>query len=829
MKLQKLRLKNWAGHREKDLTFEGNIIGFTGKNGAGKSTLLVAIDYALRGALPPKRIASNYIRDYGLPGGAKSAEVEAQFQRQSGSFNIERVLAVKGSERVLTLENGNTYKYAEQVDEQIGNILGTDVATLANIIYIPQGDLKNILFGTAAEQERMLVKILDIGYLQDVYKAVSAKISALQLRLDPMIKDRINQVKEDIANLESIVASVNKEIDNLPKIDRDILRSCDSTLQMLQILDTEFRNKNMEAIRAKEKLVAMNANNEITTIQNKLLLDSGSSDVKGVIMNMENKLNSLKGIISSCVIHLRNLAEDAAKYEKTLASTSPEIIESLSEYLKINPADNVSLENISQYYTDRDITIPKLTKDAQEQSSRIIEIKEQIAVSRENWSRLNAEINALALYDHADVCGDLNCSVCGSLVPEEIVKRNKDKVNQLKQEKAQAEVNGKALAESLKAAETLKVTSDLELNKAMGSQSISLAAVQFIESNVIIKEYLGNINRIVSFYRSNQNGLALTQDNIAKAIVSLNKAAEMWELKELTGIDQIAQFDDYVTRTIAKTVEEIDSLKSNALTGVTDEERKAIESYNKLQESIKLMENATAQVAGQIRAAEESLHADIGKFPLDLSDIPQMIDRVRAVHEVCEKEDFHRRNLAVNQAMLQQKQNDLSKLEKQKEEAKPIMDVIDELNVLKDAFSREGIPQTYVTAKFENLIQATKENLSKLNVQFEIRQDEDNPLRFQFRRHDTESSNWLSQDLMSGGQRVRLCLAFIMAVQQVLVPNLGFIILDEPSNHVDETGVDDLRDFLMRIRPELEAADMQLIICDHKETLSSAYTTSIKL
>jgi DNA repair exonuclease SbcCD ATPase subunit len=122
MKLDKLKLKNWAGHKEKDITLEGNIVGFTGANGAGKTTLLTGIAYCLRGTLPQKKTASDYIRHFGLPGGAKSAEIEAQFTRQSESFTISRILAVKGSERLLTLSNGNTYTYADQVDEQLSLI-----------------------------------------------------------------------------------------------------------------------------------------------------------------------------------------------------------------------------------------------------------------------------------------------------------------------------------------------------------------------------------------------------------------------------------------------------------------------------------------------------------------------------------------------------------------------------------------------------------------------------------------------------------------------------------------------------------------------------------
>jgi DNA repair exonuclease SbcCD ATPase subunit len=832
MKLDKLKLKNWAGHKEKDITLEGNIVGFTGANGAGKTTLLTGIAYCLRGTLPQKKTASDYIRHFGLPGGAKSAEIEAQFTRQSESFTISRTLAVKGSERLLTLSNGNTYTYADQVDEQIGNILGTDVSTLENILYIPQGDLKNILFGTAAEQEKLLIKILDIGHLQEAYKAIAAKINNLSARIDPMLNSRIQTLEEQIDLKINEGKAIEAELNNLPKIEHESLSNAESLLLMLENLDIQLRHKSMDMLKIKEKLNSLNGNNQISEIQNRLLLDSGKSDINGLIINLQSKEKVLTGTIISTINMIKDNLEKLKKCEDELSSTSPEVRSLLTEFCKICPVDNFTLAAYEAYIDSRDRLIPEAVQRLELYKAKEAELQEKIQKKRDKYSILNAEIKAMHIYAEASDCQDLNCTVCGSVVPEQVVKAQKQKLEELQQGAATLLESGKQFSGELTFIQGDIASTSQRLNALRTTTQIPDNICEFIAKNVIIKEYLGRANNINNSINRLILDIATHEDQTARLVQSLVDTAKSWDLVEIrTNVSNLDldSYKQYVDGVVAQVRKEIESLKSQSVTQVTEEERKLVEAFQKATEESKVAEAATSFVAEQIAQTEERLIALLASLPLDLDAIPQMRDRVKSLREFFDKKDFHNQSLGINKAVCDNLNRDLTMLLKQKEEVGPILAVIEELTLLKDQFSREGIPQAYVTAKFENLIQTTKENLQKLNVQFEIRQDEDNPLRFQFKRHDTGEDYWLPQGHMSGGQRVRLCLAFIMAVQQVLVPNLGFIILDEPSNHVDETGVDDLRDFLVKIRPELEAADMQLIICDHKETLSSAYTTSIRL
>ena len=82
---------------------------------------------------------------------------------------------------------------------------------------------------------------------------------------------------------------------------------------------------------------------------------------------------------------------------------------------------------------------------------------------------------------------------------------------------------------------------------------------------------------------------------------------------------------------------------------------------------------------------------------------------------------------------------------------------------------------------------------------------------------------------LSGGQRVRLSLAFILAVQQLIVAELGFVTLDEPSTHLDEEGVDSLCNLLKKVRDVFADSEHQLWVCDHNPKLDIAFDKILKL
>jgi len=145
--------------------------------------------------------------------------------------------------------------------------------------------------------------------------------------------------------------------------------------------------------------------------------------------------------------------------------------------------------------------------------------------------------------------------------------------------------------------------------------------------------------------------------------------------------------------------------------------------------------------------------------------------------------------------------------------------IIDELQMLKHTFSKSGLPGLYVSDRFSRLTAITNTNLSCMQANFSVRASLNEPLAFEFIRNDLPDVAWLDQSKLSGGQRVRLAVAFLTAVQQLVIPDVGLLVMDEPSTHLDAESVDSMRELLHTMSRQFKARDAQIIVCDHNPRL----------
>ncbi len=84
---------------------------------------------------------------------------------------------------------------------------------------------------------------------------------------------------------------------------------------------------------------------------------------------------------------------------------------------------------------------------------------------------------------------------------------------------------------------------------------------------------------------------------------------------------------------------------------------------------------------------------------------------------------------------------------------------------------------------------------------------------------------WQEVDgIASGGERSTACLALRIAFSMVLVPNLKWIILDEPTHNIDEEGI---RRFVELFNDQLPKIVDQIFIITHDELLKQSVNSNI--
>jgi DNA repair exonuclease SbcCD ATPase subunit len=151
------------------------------------------------------------------------------------------------------------------------------------------------------------------------------------------------------------------------------------------------------------------------------------------------------------------------------------------------------------------------------------------------------------------------------------------------------------------------------------------------------------------------------------------------------------------------------------------------------------------------------------------------------------------------------------------------------MRLVEDILSRSGAPIEFIKLQFANLGTLTEKYLSILEAGFTIKANPQASLDFLFMRTDQTDSTWMPIGKLSGGQRVRLCLAFLLALQKLLVINIGLLFLDEPSNHLDDDGRSNLIQLFHSFQNNLLETQGQLWISDHDKNLATAFNVTIDL
>ena len=176
--------------------------------------------------------------------------------------------------------------------------------------------------------------------------------------------------------------------------------------------------------------------------------------------------------------------------------------------------------------------------------------------------------------------------------------------------------------------------------------------------------------------------------------------------------------------------------------------------------------------------------------------------------------------------------NELSLLNSKMSQNKKIFDKMYDLATIRECINiknENSLPMQYIKYLFEYICESVKENLALMDSDFIVDIDENEELSFKFKRNFDLDKPWLKMDKLSGGQQVRLSLTILIAIQKIICPDLGFLVLDEPSTHLDEDGVEALANMMTNLEEILKTSKSQIWFVDHNPTLKRCCKTTIDL
>ena len=846
MRIKRLSIKNLGRHKNLEATLDGSVIGLMGPNGSGKSTILKIIHFLFTGWTPAKETQESFIRrvDPALEAEPVQGSAEIDFYAQGNTYCITRKIGSPSSRKLAKLDiNGkeikdDTFTRSDEIQAVLTDILGADKYAMDNAVFPEQGQLDKILFGSQAEREELLVKLLLLGHMQKVADVTAGKIKLLNAEI------------QDFSTLHDELQSARNAAESeLASAEHTLTRSLSYETEIKLFEDWEKINYNIN-INGQHLLTTINSLNRNKESREEVLNNFGTSikqklesvnDLDFWIKKLEDKIAHSRSVITSTqavktkAIHYKNLLRNVENYEA-------EMLECKSNCPnRVDAADIRDLNNRIQI--QKEISRAEVgAVDAKNHSincrqsisiisDNINKAEEKLADINDKMGKLNADIAlyktitdtcSLALHS----CDVSNCPVCG----ENLVK---DKIQSRLSEFGTKLNNAKIVVWELNKD---YISNSEDLRNKQRDLSQAKASLDFHEKK--IKEYehtiSSNKKEDVSVLEQKLNALNAQQakhDELFSRILRLQDHITACN-KELCNFSTQDQ-ESLKTFDVAAVEDSITKLESSIAHWNTQLSR-----FNNVKSNVLQYDSVIKTEQTQIQSLENTI--DINKKQGDalFNSFPPKLKDLVNKNECNVKEFLKEKNKEFTQLQARVKQLKIN-ADSNKKRLKEIEDkisfdeekrkVIADLQKIIAAFSRQGIPMAYVQHKFDALVSMTQDNLEIMDANFAIIPNPDKPVSLMFYRLDEPGQVLFEHDKLSGGQKVRLSIAFLLAVQQLVIPDLGFLVLDEPSTHLDEESRENLKELLINLSQQLETTDTQILVCDHAKELEPAFLNLIQL
>ncbi|MCQ2172193.1 MAG: SMC family ATPase [Bacteroidales bacterium] len=855
MRITHIELKDWGPHKSIDVDTDTGILGIVGSNGSGKSNLLQAIDYAFTGNLNG-RTGTSYIRNYGAEGGALKAVVKIKFKKDGKEGEITREILQKSSKRLLKWD-GAEYTKADDVEKMIKEILGVDKAALANAAFIKQGDIASLVQGTPAERNDIFRKLVQLSFIDKRSEDLLAK----QVAVESSVKD-YSELK---VMLEDKAVSLDSEL----------------TAAMIKASNQEWASVCIGALReyADGEREMEKASAELAAANESLLKarDSFARTTALVYSNLGVKHDKLAEFSDTCAREIDEISGKLTAHAKVSGAlgriragegTIVDCAEKLSVMELMLPDDLGSMKAREKELSDG-IEAYTAYKEALEwyyeadKDWRDAESSAAGAVKHQRERKMAAYTELIECQNSIDALKWQNKLVSAKL---EAVKAGKGKAAKCPCCGGELHIGSDDTVDALTAA--------LASIKEMDDDLQMKAANLRVELETMASNYAVAASKVEETERKR----AVMYKNVLDLAENLDGISEDEELCEPEEIDEILapmleELDVIVSRlkdasAVSAEIKTLEHMKARAEEDVAaaraeivkfngyDIDDGDVDRYNEKLTELREKRDSAAKYSSELDVLREhiSLYGDLvemGEETLKkintgqeylLKDpnlerclkerYPDVLTAQEVLGFVETEKDIYNKATAEYDRIKKEvdaNEKELKGVLEKIEQNKQRLSLIADLKKVREVIGKNGVPMAYMNTVFKGISAVVKDLLEKMNANFTVEPDPYYPMTFRFVRVDDDSEYDMPQEQLSGGQAIRLALALLIACQQIVLPEMGLLVLDEPSSHIDDDGIVSMRDMFQELVTVMDSADMQLVIVDHNANLMSAFSRTIKL
>lgn len=853
MKITHLKLKDFGPHKNLDIDLDSNIVGIIGPNGSGKSNLLQAINYALTGDLN-KTNQSKYIRNFGTEDGPKKAVVELTFEKGGKTGTIVREITGTTSKRCLTWE-GDEYRKQDDVDRVLAGIMSADKAVLTNAVFVKQGSISELVQGTPSERQEIFQKMMHLSFIGKLDQKLLSKISALQAGIidyDPQIAILSARRTELIKESEVIQDSIDELA--VAKNATTAVESYVDAADKLSTYTVQYR----EAARAYEEALSAVRGDSQEELDR---LSEEEADTQAML----DHCKPAAGIAENwreAEAALHDAKENLAGAQGALADIKAP---SLAVDVDFAKESIKKAEAAMQFIDEKAVLEEKLTaaKAAETKAWLALKDAEKRRKDAEDTRAANRpafEISLKSLYlegkgielklevlrtGRAETAV---CPMCGGPFHMDPVEDTEEKLSQ-----------------------KLKVTQDLEQKVRQGMQQLDEDVKKASDECALLRwgaeketERQENVAEELEAYTTwpfddlpqDKECIISVKTLYEKALADHEEFTAKVEAAsaQVTGAAQVvAALESNLSKVVARakdlgysSVGELDAAAAKefglagALHAVTAK-KAALEVRLNAVTAAKSKKDKLSQTISDAQADLNSREGDdvLTEYLAHYKEeTGTEFDRTNSIQRTelrnmlagalgCLEALVDRKRDAV--AALDRADGELASLLEMKRKNEKRVKLIHDLQQVRDVVGKNGAPRDYCDHVFNQITDVVQELLVQMGANFTVEPDESRAMTYNFVRTDNDEGYSMGQERLSGGQAIRLALSLLIACQQMVLPEVGLLVLDEPSSHVDAEGVINMRDMLLSLHQILESADMQLILVDHNEVLNAAFGKTVQL
>lgn len=828
MIIKRVELSNWGPHKKLEFDTDSHIVGIIGSNGKGKSNLLQAISYALTGDLD-KTKGTAYIRNFGHPDAAKEAVVKVVFQKGAEEGTIVRRIKDTGTTSRQMTWGGKTLKSAAEVEKMMAEILGADKEAMKNAVYIKQGDIAKMVKGTPSERQEINLKLMNLNFTEQRTEKIRQTKAVLSnglidyLQIESMLSDSLDQSSSNLKNYKNNL----KEFENahnivtwLQKVYAAVVEKANSSRMLdslnAQRMDVEFQKKTLvsttgskEGVEKKLKDAKLEKERLITAKRNKAEVESilkELNEVHDTFTTLSARLDELKKN------EVSSYTEDKIKdlnirYNFIVNSLSVLANHHLAEDKLANAKSDLEAakEEFIKLHTNND-KYTSLIENRRNLIKKITEVSNNIAIA------------AMVDTDKCPICsGDVSEEIRTKFITErEDNKKILDTLNKQldileKSIKSEEDARSASSAKLSLSAEIVdKYEKSIEQNKENNKKYF-----EFLGKEKEAEQELSSIKSIVEEYHS-----ILAELKSLPALIKEASNRRESLRKRFFNIQPVEEDPDTLDTLISE-----QETTCKLLEDIIKDYEVLDGKLNQITELLKENTNSFNTCCESLASYQEE-YSDIDISDISIRSIQDLITSYRS-----QEMEYSALSSLINKTESEIRETEC-KLQQCRQNIKKNNDrisLIEDLQSVIDVTCKNGIPLAYANEVFAHITPMVQDMLEKMQANFTVNIDPDRPMTYKFIRTDNDSGYEMPQERLSGGQAIRLAIALLIACQQAILPDVGLLILDEPSSHVDAEGVEHMRDMFMQLEDILMNSNMQVILVDHNPTLVAAFDKTIKL